>query len=254
MRSLYISLAILFIVSANVLGQKPQTDRKFEGYKGLVKRVVTERADWKIKKGKSIESNRRLEQDIEYDRDGNVLKELSYDYVSGLLREVAVYKKIDGEKTVCYPEGEMPGGISNTIIVKDVDHIPRDPQYSFKFEYKYNSDGKIVEEAWWENTGELWLRYVYTYEGDKRTELVYDANGELNQKYISIFDKNDNLIEQSIYDTDTDSVIEKSAYKYLEFDTTGNWTKRSESAGDDESNFVEKPREITYRKINYFSD
>lgn len=249
MRILYPITAFLLFSSFSLFGQTQKPDREIDGYKGAIRRVVTERADLKRIKGKDVELNRRYEQDIEYDRTGNRYRELSYDYASGLLREIAVYKRIDGNKVVAYQHG--PGAIVAEVPPK-AGMKKFDPRYDFKFKYKHDQLGNILEEAWWHSDGEPWLRYVYSYDRKSKQELVFDEKGDLNQKYVYKLDDKNNVIEEVIYDTDNDSPTEKIIYTYLAFDAEGNWTKRSETSGDKEGNFAQKPREVTYRKLVYY--
>jgi hypothetical protein len=239
---------VLFPVST--LGQILKSDRQIDGYKGQVRKVVTERADLKMKKRSYVESNRRLEEDIEYDSAGNRIRQLSYDYSSGLLRETAIYKRIDGDKVVVFEE--TPGAISLATPARRI-LKKSDPRYDFKFTYKSDRNGNLLEEAWWQSNGDLWLRYVYSYDGDRKIEHVFDAEGKLNQKYVYTFDQNGNLIEEVVYDVEQDRATEKVIYTYLSFDNAGNWTKRSETAGEKAHKFAQKPREVTYRKITYFN-
>ena len=246
-----LALTLLFLVSMVGIGQPAKPDWKIDGYFGPVKRVVMERADIKLSKGKEVESKRRLAEDIEYDRGGNRLRQLSFEYTSGLLRETAIYKFIDGDQVVVFDIGNAPGA----IVASSTIETPRknyDPRYDFKFKYKYDGEGSVLEKAWWQSDGDLWLRYVYTYTGNEKSELVFDAEGKLDQKYLYKFDPNGNLIEAIIFDIDEDRPSEKIAYTYLAFDPKGNWTKRSEAAGEKEDGFKKKPREMTYRKIIYY--
>ena len=232
-------------------GQQRKPDRQIDGYKGGVKRVVTERADLELQKGRLIETKRRLAEDMYYDRAGNRSRSLSYDYISGLLRERATYKTLDGESVVSFDYEDAPGAMIG-ITSPTPDPETYDPRYDFKFKYKTDAAGNITEEAWWKSNGKLWLRYVYSFGVDKKTELVFSPDGKLDQKYVYIYDPSGNVDERILYDTDHDRPSEKVVYKYLAFDEKGNWIKRSESSGDDKSNFKQKPREMTYRKITYY--
>jgi hypothetical protein len=232
-------------------GQTLKSDREIDGYKGAVKKVVTERADLTMRKGSYVELNRRLEEDIEYDVAGHRARQLSYDYASGLLREIAVYKRIDGDKVVVFEEGETPGAIT-AERPGSKEEKKWDPRYAYKFKYKADAYGRVLEEEWWQSNGEKWLRYVYSYSGNRKTESVFDAKGKINQKFVHTLDPNGNVSELVIFDVDADKPSEKILYSYLSFDSVGNWTKRSETAGDVDTNFVQKPREVTYRKISYY--
>jgi hypothetical protein len=251
MQRIFSATSLVFILVLIGAGQTIKPDRQIDGYKGFVKKVVTERADLKRIKTKFVESNRRREEDIEYDPAGNRSRQLSYDYIGGLLSEIAVYKKIDGDKVVVYEAGDTPGSITVQLPSSDAEK-KSDPRYAFKFKYKVDADGNVLEEAWWQSNGDLWLRYVYSNNGNQKMELVFDGQGEMNQKYVSTFDADGNVRELVIFDVKNDKPSEKIVYSYLSFDSVGNWTKRSETAGDTDTKFTQKPREVTYRTISYY--
>jgi len=245
-----IIVAFLFL-QLNILAQIPKSDRQIAGLQGPVKIVVTERVDKENVEGRRVESKRKAENLIEYDAEGNRRIERSYDYAYGLLREVAVYKIIDGDKVVVYEDDNAPGKIiSEAPISKTRQEF--DPRYAFKFKYKYDPEGNVLEEAWWKSNGSPWLRYVYVIKGNQKEVKVFSTNGSLNQKHIYTLDSKGNEMQILYYDTKDDKISSKETFKYLEFDAMGNWTKRLTSEGDEETKFAQQPREIKYRKLSYF--
>lgn len=248
MRILFPLFVFMLAGLAGASGQKPEVIR--DGYFGRVKNVITERADLKKAKGKYIESRRRLENNITYGPDGNRSRELSYDYAQGLLREIAVYKTIDGSRVLIFEDGNTPGKIVATSEVPK--EKPWDPRFTYSFKYEFDRKGNLLEEAWWQSNGVLWLRYEFSYKGNQKEELVYDGEGKLDQKYLYKLDDRGRILEEVIFDAETNSELERVTYDYLEFDKSGNWTRRRESAGDKETKFILKPREMTYRRHTYY--
>jgi hypothetical protein len=237
----------------SVVAQNKQTDREFDGIKGSVKSVITERADVKKSSGVLVESNRRSESEFEYDKSGNSLARKYYEYREGGLREAIVYKTIDGDKVSIEEDVETPGKITASSPIQNTKNAKSfDPRYSFKYKYKYDLKGNISEEAWYQSDGSLWMRYVYSTKEKEKEELVYDEDGNLNQKSVRNFDDKNNEVELIYYDTENNKVIGKETFEYIEFDAKGNWTKRITYEGDEESKFVMQPREVTYRTISYF--
>jgi Txe/YoeB family toxin of Txe-Axe toxin-antitoxin module len=176
----------------------------------------------------------------------------TYDYLTGTLFDSVIYSRVDGDKVAIYEEVENPNKIT-TISAPDKKQIkPFDPRYTNKFRYKYDSDGNVSEEAWYQSDDSLWLRYVYKIKGNQKEELVYSKDGSLDQKYVYTLDNKGNEIEALFYDTKKNKIESKETYEYLEFDAKGNWTKRITSEGDKESKFVVKPREVLYRTLTYF--
>lgn len=253
MKNLSCTVVLFFLLFISVAAQNKQTDRDFDGIRGSVKSVVTERADLKKSFGKMIESKRRYESEVEYDKSGNTLRRKDYNYADGALRESTIYKFIDGDKVSIEEDIETPGkitGSSPTEIDRTVKTL--DPRYSFKYKYKYDRDGNISEEAYYQNDGSLWMTYVYTTKGKEKEELAYDKNGSLNQKLVRKFDDQNNEIEIIYYDTKNNEINGKVTFKYIEFDAKGNWTKRQSFEGDKEGKFVMKPSEVSYRKLIYY--
>ncbi len=199
-----------------------------------------------------VDYDRKPESEISYDADGNRVSRKAHDY-TGALFESVNYSRVDGDKVVIYKDVEN----RNSVVVgmsapTNQPKRPSDPRYTYKFKYKYDSNGKVSEESLYHNDGSLWLRYVYKTKGNQKEELVYSADGSLNQKYVYTLDDKGNEVEMLVYDTENDSVRSKEAYKYVEFDSKGNWTKRITSRGNKEGGFALKTSKVTYRKITYF--
>ncbi len=86
--------------------------------------------------------------------------------------------------------------------------------------YKYGDNDKIVEgsEIRYYN-GSLMSKNISKYKDGNRIEgSIYNADGNLDSKYTSKYDKDGNRIEISFYDAD-DSLVSRGKYK---FDKDGN--------------------------------
>ncbi len=241
---------LLFV---SVLAQNKKSDREADGLKGSVESFLTKIADLKKKSGKLIESSRKPKEAITYDIKGNRLTRKTYDYLTGTLFDSVIYSRVDGDKVAIYEEVENPNKITQIISSPPDKPIKSfDPRYTNKFKYKYDSTGNVLEEAWYQNDGSLWLRYVYKFNASQKEELVYSEDGSLNQKYIHTLDDKGNEIETLFYNTEKNKLESKETYEYFEFDAKGNWTKRITAEGDKKSKFVVKPREVLYRTLTYF--
>lgn len=245
-------LAITLLFASISTAQLPKSDRITDGLKGPAKSVLTERADLKKKSGNWVEVNRRNQEAITYDTDGRRTTWKTYDYLNGTLFDSVIYRMIDGEKVSLYEKGDSPNKITS-ISTQRTGLLPlSDPRYDYKLKYKYDSDGNVTEEIWYQNDGSIWMRYTYKFGGNEIQELVYSKDGSLDQKVVHIFDKKENETQTVFYDVKADSIDEKVNYEYLHFDTKGNWTKRRVLTGNREGKFVMKPRETNYRIISYF--
>ena len=85
--------------------------------------------------------------------------------------------------------------------------------------------------------------YKYDVKGNKIESNFYNADGSLDGKVTYKYDEKGNMIEENDYRAD--GILEsKRTYKY-EFDTTGNWIKKTFTADG-------KPKELTERVIEYY--
>ena len=248
-----ISLICVVVLAAGAsFAQSKESDREFAGLKGKVKSVLTETADAKLKNGQVAESHRRKAEDSAFRLEGDAEKTTYYTWDTGIVREITTYIQVDGDKASVSKMG--PGAITGTMVgsVDDKPSKPSDPRYEVKLKYKYDDQGRISEETWLENDGELWLRYVYEHVNGERRETVFDKEGKLNQKYDYKLDAKGNDVEMISYDPKSGKVEGKEKYEYLSFDSHGNWTKRVEyeSENGDDSKF--KIREVKYRTLTYY--
>lgn len=248
----YLFSAVFFaILASTALAQTKQSDRDFAGLKGNVKSVLTERTDAKLKAGKIVESNRRKHENVIFQTSGSTSTRTNFHWDTGEVFEVNTYLMIDGDKAVKTEMG--PGAITAVMVEQQPPNAkPLDPRYDYKIKYKYDERGRIVEEAWWHSNGDLWMRYTYEYSPSERRELVYDENGELNQKYSYKLDTKGNEVEMISYDTETGEIEGKEKYTYVRFDPQGNWTKRIEYEANAENGMKFKLREAKYRTITYY--
>jgi hypothetical protein len=102
----------------------------------------------------------------------------------------------------------------------------------------------------------VWLTYVYNYKENQLEKLVYDEQGKLNQKYISILDENGNEIERidaAVLEYQKTEGDRKYSIKYDSFDEKGNWTKKTTSKLIVENGKqIYKPWYADYRTITYY--
>ena len=88
------------------------------------------------------------------------------------------------------------------------------------------------------------LKIKYDFKGNVIESISYNAiNGSVNSKTTYKYDEKGNEIAVNRYNADG-TMNYKYTYKY-EFDTTGNWIKKT-IINDD------KPKELTERVIEYY--
>jgi hypothetical protein len=228
---------------------RASSDAKDDGLHGRVKTVLTESQDlsgtWSVqtRKRSSLEN---------FNDQGNLTRRDAYDY-KGNLFDITVYGYIDGNRVsnfnIIRHEYDPPPMISTT---PGAAAKKSDPRYVYRIDFKYDDKKRLIEEIMFHNNGDLWLRYVYKYTGNQRERLVYSSDGSLNQRYISILDDKGNELEQTIFEARDGTIRVKHSYAY-EFDSIGNWTKRTASKlVIKDGSSQQEPQNIYYRTITYY--
>ena len=230
-----------------------RSDAEDDGLHGGVKTVFQEDEDlsgtWSVqgRKPNSMEY---------YNQRGNLTKRESHDY-KGNLSDITVYGYLDGARVSRRKSIEHEYNPPPMMMVSPPGEArPKsDPRYSNKFTFQYDDQKRLIEKAWLMNNGQLSIRYVYKYSGNpanQREDLVYTADGSLNQRYLSVLDDKGNEVEQTSFETRDGSVRGKYKYVY-EFDAKGNWIKRTTSrwtTKDGKSYYA--PAYVDYRTISYY--
>jgi hypothetical protein len=247
-------LIFTLLMIGAVAAQTRQKDRAFDGLRGNVKAVSTVIADAKQSGDVIKESKRRPQQYTEYDLDGNRTSQKDYDYLSGQVRDIIEYKRVNCDRVAMHLTGDRSGMITNRSSPGVIKSNSKDPAVEFTetVKLRYDDAGQVTEESMYQEDGSLWLRYVYNRKGNETEELVYDKSGKLNQKYVSIYDDKGNMTERVFFDTDSGKPESREIYEYIEFDSKGNWTKRLTSEVGPKKNSNRKPRDFHYRKLTYF--
>jgi len=223
------------------------TDATDEGLKGRVKTVLTESQDlsgtWSIQ-------TRMRNSFTTYNELGNKVRTELYDH-RGNLSDIRVYGYIDGSrvsdfKTIRHEYdlpisiGPAPGATGRKF----------DPRYQYRFEYKYDERKRLTEWTYFHSDGAVWQRYVYKYDGKQKEEMVYSADGKLNRRSLLVLDDKGNKVEETLFET-SGAVRTKTSYVY-EFDSPGNWIKRTSSEIVSDGREQMKPQSVYYRTITYY--
>jgi len=124
-----------------------------------------------------------------------------------------------------------------------------DARYQHRFEYKYDEKKRLIESTDLLSNGEIVERHVYIYEAKQKEELVYSKTGSLTYRELYILDDKGNEIEDIDLEPDG-SVSSKISYSY-EFDSHGNWTKRTMNVLSDRHRRIEAPS-VHLRTITYY--
>jgi hypothetical protein len=204
--------------------RKLKSDAEDENLKRKVKTVIKEKARFS-EQGKTDE--REFSEIVDFNEKGDFIKRVIFSRGTPFL--ITVYGYIDGVRASnsnCIGCRRASSGSSRESKIEEK---PKpDPRYEYKYEHKY-IEGKLAEVQMFYNTGVKGMRYIYNYTKNQMEELAYTDEGELNQKYLTIFDDKGNEIKWTSFavwqpDGSKDNTY---VYEYKSFDKFGNWTERT---------------------------
>ena len=237
MKQVSLALLMLSLTAVSAFAQKQQSDREFQGFKGAVKSVTIERAKLTKSGDTTVEAARQPYKMHTFDTDGNLILDKAYDH-RGEEFDLRTYSYVDGERVVKHDVLSK-----NVIVGTSKKPGPDERRYSAKIKYKYDSQGRRIEKAWLHPDGRPALRYVYKLEGNRKEVSVYRDDNSFSHGYVDTVDDKGNEVESTDVLPNRPSGV-KTKYTYLEFDSQGNWTKRTESRGDSSW--------MTYRAITFY--
>jgi hypothetical protein len=201
---------------------KSKSDAEDEHLKGKV-RSVTE-ADLETD-GKTL----KLSLESFYDKEGALTKEISYDY-RGNPWSITVYGYLDGKRVsnsaeISYeydpPPAAPPPGTPRKV------QAPADKRYEYSDVYKYDGAKRLIEKLLYRSNGSLVDRRVYSYSDSNVELVVYDESGKENSRTIEKYDSKGDLIEATYPHVGNRYGTSIYHYKYDEFDSHGNWVRRT---------------------------
>ncbi len=188
------------IVALAAQAEQPKSDRDFDGLKGKVHQVshggLMPSMQEKSTNGKSET----------YDEPGNLIAtgEIGAD---SYLRHTYVH--LDPKTVLEYwsENPSIPGS-------QDASHL------SAKYVYKYDGKGNRIEKSDFDKKGALTFTHNYVYDAKgRRISESTEVGKEVHDLVKFIYDKNGNVLAQI-------NGSQKTAYRYIQFDSFGNWTKR----------------------------
>lgn len=231
--------------------QKAKTDVQDENLKGKVKSIIEYTQS-------GAKGKREREFEKYYDEKGNLIKEISYteDYPSAVTVWGFIDKNRVSKTNEIYFDEDQRTPLGNPFITMSADgslknpDAPKDERYTIKHDYKYNDDGKLIEEFSYSNNGELWSRRVYNYEESRKEELYYGQNGDLWSRTYETLDEDGNVIES--YSKIDGKIEDRNFYTY-EFDEKGNWiVQKIFEKKKVKGKTVSEILWISYRTITYY--
>ena len=234
----------------SALPQMPVTpragsDASDDGLRGGVKSVLTEALSGQKRKRESLDA---------YNRQGNLIRSEWYDD-NGNVDSIKVYGYLDGSRVSKVKDVERDYNPPAPAPLRETSPAPPnakkpDPRFQYRSEYKYDNQHRLIEETTFLNDGSLWVRSVYKYQGNQKEKLDYSDDGRLSQRVVYKLDAKSSVIEETVFYGDVARYKVSHAY---EFDSKGNWTKRTTSTTQIEDGRERALRpQVNVRTITYY--
>lgn len=290
MKKLLATASLILLCMSSVFAQG-KTGWDEDDLKGRVRELRVERVLWRQVWGKWKEQKRELFSESSYDAKGNraessiytngypMKRVYSYD-AKGNLAEVDYYefgtrpfgkeeyiyndkgqiveKKVSNGIRVKYEYAPKGNKVSETVEDSAKDEGPRLVALTDKTVFKYDDMGNLLEAAYFKSDGtkgthSIFKAHQIVHEYDSRGlrtgTFHYDADGSLIQKWIRQSEGKKISTEY----TDSSGVVKSKSVSVYEYDSRGNWIKRSDSVIEfKDGKTSEKPTIIEYRIISYY--
>src|ERR1041384_4801382 len=193
------SLLTMLVLLHAAAAQSSKSDREYNGLKGKVRSVITQRAKLSNKDGQWVEGQQQLSYNESYDEQGNLTERVSFDY-RGNMSQQSTYTIVDGGKVAkikCFDHDYTPPPPMAPPPAADAK--PRDPRYDQKYQYRY--EGNKIERTLYYNDSAQGSRTVKTFD-DKGNEIkweLYTREGRLDFSKESKYDDKGNEVEENYY-------------------------------------------------------
>jgi len=252
-------LAALFIALAPALpAQSPASDAVLDGLHGKVKKVTTV----------TYEARTDFQGVTTM---GDILEHLETVYNSKGWRKTTAY--ITPEADVIFRSRFKHDGFGLTTVEQIVDneeHIIGRTYYSYNANnvlkemwvedadrqiesrtlVHYDAQGRLTQRSLNDAAGNIYKREVFSYVGNNVSKkLVFDRKGNKLQEWRYEYDENNQPVSQTLYDySEAEPEMYVTLFEY-EYDSNGNWTRRTESDIIDGDPVMQY---IVTREIEYF--
>ena len=252
------TFAIFASLAATLSAQKPANDVAIDGLHGKVKNVT-----------KITYEARTDFQGVT--SEGDILERLETAYNSKGWRKTMTY--VTPEADVIFRSRFKHDGFGLTTVEQIVDNndnvIGRtyysydaqntlkemwvedvDRQIESRTLVRFDAQGRLVQRSLNDAAGNIYKREVFTYVGNNvDKKVVFDRNGKKMQEWRYEYDENNEPVSQTLYDySEAEPEMYVTIFQY-EYDSNGNWTRRTESELQDGDPVMQH---IVTREIEYF--
>lgn len=265
MRKQACALLLLLILLAPFAYAQTKNGREQAGLLGKVETVRLEKSEIREEDGMPVEGRRVLESVVVYDERGDELEQFSY-YKGNFLGKRTTLKDDAGNVTLTHYNHE---GIMTSRVVVEFDEAGRttgslaydaDGSLSRRIDYVYDRRGKLIEASFnFVKNRAFSTKTVHVYDeaGRRTADRFYDGDNILQREVIypnvkrEIIHPGGFAVVQSNKNGSTKLSDAEPVAPSTEYDSQGNWTKRSERRKIIESGKTIEIVEVTYRKITY---
>jgi YD repeat-containing protein len=196
--------------------KNPRSDAELERFKGKVRSVSTWSKDL-------ADGPWRLRSVDEYAENGHLVRSVSYDHLGNPFI-VQVYGHLDDKRVSS--AGYITYDYDPPAPPAPRDPTPRDWRYTNSYEYKYDSQGRLIERVVRANNGKAYVLKKFVYEGNQVKRVDVERSGTENLEGIDEYNPKGELVRTArpAYRQFAESLYE---YRYDKTDEKGNWLERT---------------------------
>lgn len=218
----------LCIACGQTQSVRPLSDRELDGFVGPVKKAFVEWSPLDAPRGYIPVGSRCRDSTKIFNEAGRLIEQSFYPGTCGRdeIREKYMYGA-DGSRTKDVEE------------IRGKDSPPPPPpmrrdsnQETGKSRtiFKYDSAGKLVEEASIRPSGKVIFKHVFRYDTEARLlEMIgYDDEGRVSVRRVYGYAGDNRVPSQFAYYGSDGKVYERTTYTAYEFNSRGDWIKRKE--------------------------
>ena len=206
-------------------------------------------------------SERHIEGETHFDREGFVLMEISFR--SDFPDLITTWGWKNGKRTnlqspVTYPPGDGPPFGRTTVVsgsfsIPGTTYVAKGAEFGNLIDVKRDASGRAVEKRRYASSGSLVYVEHYTYSGDRVEVRTTDDSGGFMGRVRNRLDDYNNVLETETL-MDNGGRVSTTVFKY-EFDERGNWiVKRAYKPTGAGRRAALKPVGAYYRSISYYAD